>query len=145
VGYTILYSRIGVALRSAKCFTVAVKPPEHLVFTDQCAYYRPVGQMTLMKAGLMLAEAIGCASAEHAQRLCISLLEVQGLESPSILERYSFARKFARAAKPGLRVAVVCPSHWILADKWGVVVARTHGLHSNVFDNEEDAVAWLMR
>jgi hypothetical protein len=73
------------------------------------------------------------------------LLDVRdaAFRSPSVVDRMRMARLWADAADSRLRIVVVARPEFIDPERFGVVVAANFGLTVQVFECQEDAIAWL--
>lgn len=73
------------------------------------------------------------------------LLDVRdaAFHSPSLVDRQRMVRQWADAADGRLRIVVVARPEFIDPERFGVTVAANFGLTVQVFEREEDAVAWL--
>ena len=63
--------------------------------------------------------------------------------SPSLVDRLRMVREWADAAEGRVRIAMVTRPEYIDPERFGIVAAGNFGLAAQVFDCEEDAVAWL--
>jgi hypothetical protein len=54
------------------------------------------------------------------------------------------ARSFAAAAEGRVQMALAVHGSMIDPEKFGILVARNAGMNADVFDNEPDALAWLL-
>lgn len=78
------------------------------------------------------------------RNLLVVTSDLTGFEPPSIFDRYDFVRKWARVAGGAVRVAMVARPEMIDPRKFGVTVAANHGLIADVFESEDEALAWLL-
>jgi hypothetical protein len=73
------------------------------------------------------------------------LLDVSraGFAPPGMLERLAMVREWAQAADGRLRIVMVARPEFIDPERFGVVAAGNFGLAGQVFEREEEAIAWL--
>lgn len=55
-----------------------------------------------------------------------------------------FVREWAAAAQGSMRIAMVADRRVIDPNKYGVIVAQSHGLTGDVFTTEAAALGWLL-
>jgi hypothetical protein len=111
---------------------------------DGRAVFRPSGKVSLREATALVTAAIRLARERAIGRLLVVTSGWAELPSPSVSERYEFAKEWAEAAESSIRVAVVARPQLIDHEKFGVTVARNRGLIADVFTSEEQALAWLL-
>ena len=111
---------------------------------DNCAFCRPVGRTTLEEAVTLGEDAIRFAKEHHLPKLLFNGSRLVGFPSPSLPERYFLNRRFAAAAAGQVQVAVVIQREMIDPEKFGIMVARNAGMSTDVFDNEAEALTWLL-
>jgi len=121
-----------------------VNPPETIKVIDQCAFCRPEGHVTLEEAVVQVEQAITYARAHGVPKLLFNGLQLAGIISPSLPERYFISRRFAAAAQGEVQVALVIHGHLIDPEKFGIQVARNAGMNAEIFDNEPEALGWLL-
>ena len=88
--------------------------------------------------------AITYARTNKVPKLLFNGQQLTGIRSPSLPERYFISRRFATAAKGEVQLALAIQSYLIDPEKFGIQVARNAGMNADVFDNEPDALAWLL-
>jgi hypothetical protein len=111
---------------------------------DQCAFCRPEGPATLEEAVALVEQAIIYARENKVPKLFFNGHQLTGVRSPSLPERYFLSRQFAAAAQGQVQMALVIQDHLIDPEKFGINVARNAGMNADVFDNEPEALAWLL-
>ena len=111
---------------------------------DECAFCRPEGQTTLEDAVTLVERAIVYARENKIPKLFFNGLQLNGIRSPSLPERYFISRQFATVAQGRVQMALVIHPHLIDPERFGIKVARNAGMNADVFDNEPDALAWLL-
>src|SRR5262245_48007187 len=109
------------------------------------AVFRPSGKVPLREAAALITAAIRVARDKAIRQLLIVTSGWTELPSPSVSERYEFAKEWAEAAESSIRIAVVARPELIDHEKFGVTVARNRGLIADVFTSEEEALAWLLK
>ena len=92
----------------------------------------------------LVEQAIRYARENKIPKLFFNGLQLTGLRSPTLPERYFFSRQFAAAAQGKVQMALVIEAHLIDPEKFGIQVARNAGMNADVFDNESDALAWML-
>ena len=118
--------------------------PESIKVIDQCAFTRPEGEVTLEETVTMVEQAIIHARDNKVPKLFFNGLQLTGIRSPLLPERYFIARQFAAAAQGQVQMALVIQQYLIDPERFGVQVARNAGMNVDVFNNEPDALAWLL-
>jgi hypothetical protein len=121
-----------------------MRPSVAIKVVDQCAIYRPEGPTTLEDAIALVEQAIRHTRDIHLPKLLFNGLQLTGIRSPSLPERYFLSRKFASAAAGQVQLALVIQEYLIDPEKFGIQVARNAGMNADVFDNESAALAWLL-
>lgn len=86
---------------------------------------------------------IGHCRENGIRALVVDVRETAGLANPTVSQKYWYTQEWAKAAGRDVAVALVAPPAMIDPTKIGVTMAVNAGLRSDVFDNIEDAVAWL--
>jgi len=109
-----------------------------------CAYFRPVGKLTLEEAVELVDETIKYVCEQRIPKLLLNGRQLQGFRSPSLPQRYFTSRRWAATAQGRLQLAVVIRAQYIDPQKFGVLVARNSGLNADVFVEEPEALAWLL-
>lgn len=109
------------------------------------AHYRPPGAVSLEEVVKLMGEGIVYAREQGVQRLLIDTTQTTGIAPPQTIERYQLARHFAEAAQSRVRVAVLTRPELIDPSRFGVTVAQNRGLMADVFANEAEALAWLLK
>jgi len=117
---------------------------ELIQVADNCAYCRPVGRTTLKEVVDLAERAIVFAREKKIPKLFFNASRLAGFPSPSLPERYFFARQFAAAAEGKVQMALVVRREMIDPEKFGIMVARNSGMNADVFDNEPAALTWLL-
>jgi hypothetical protein len=118
--------------------------PDNFQVTEKCAFFRPVGAMSLNQGIELVAAAIAYSGEQKISRLLVDLTGLTGIDVPHLNDRYFFGKKFASASTPGFRLALVADPKLIDKDKFGVTVAANRGLRSDVFSDEALALTWLL-
>jgi hypothetical protein len=121
-----------------------MKAPEHFeVLPDYCCF-RLSGHGPLAEAAGKVIEAITYARQHGMRKLLIDTTKWTGHASPDTLERYQFAAAFSEAARALVKVALVARPEMMDPEKFEVTVATNRGMLGNVFDSENEALAWLL-
>ena len=119
-------------------------PSVSIKVVDQCAIYRPEGTVTLENAVALVEQAIRHTRDIRLPKLLFNGLQLNGIRSPSLPERYFLSRTFAAAAAGQVQMALVIQTYLIDPERFGIQVARNAGMNADVFDNESAALAWLL-
>jgi hypothetical protein len=109
-----------------------------------CAYYRPVGKVTLEEAAGLLDQAIAHTRDRRIPKLLINTKGLIGVRSPSLPERYFFVRQWAATGRGLVQVALTIHAEMIDPEKFGITVAHNAGFIADVFPEEPEALAWLL-
>lgn len=107
------------------------------------AFYRPIAQVDLEKAGDMIAEAIKAARELGLVDMVVNTTGLTGFERPGLFARYAFVTKWAQSAGTEVRFAVVARAELIDPQKMGVLMLQNRGTTSDSFTSELDALKWL--
>ena len=121
-----------------------MKAPEHFEVKEGYCCYRLSGHGRLAEAASKVIEVIVFSREQGIRNLLIDTTGWTGHKSPDTLERYQFAGAFAEAARSEVKLAMVVRPEMMDPDKFEVTVARNRWLVGNVFDSEQDALAWLL-
>lgn len=113
-----------------------------LDIVDGLPVVRLPGRHAFHEAVDLVADVIRVAVAEGRANL---LLDARGsaFGAPTLVDRLRMVRRWADAADGRLRIAIVARPDFIDAERFGVVAAGGFGLPGQVFELEEDAIAWL--
>ena len=106
-------------------------------------YFRPSGSVSLDQAVKMIDAALRDARTRGLREVVVNVTGLTGFASPSVGNRYSFIRQWARTAGGRVRPALVARPEHIDPEKFGVTVAANRGWDANVFVTEADAIVWL--
>ena len=117
--------------------------PNHFQIVGNRARAQAVGFVSLEAAVNMVADALASARQQSVRKILVDITALRGFSSPNILQRYRFCQKWANAAGPALRVAVVARAEMIDPGKFGVAVMRNRGTVADVFVSEAEAARWL--
>jgi hypothetical protein len=121
----------------------AMTQPDHFEFVDGIAVFRPVGQHPLQHLVKLVRKAIVQACVQRIGKLLIVTTDVTGFNAPGLAVRHSMVREWASAANGQVSIAMVARPEFIDPNKFGVTVAMNFGLVGDVFETEEEAMAWL--
>jgi CBS domain-containing protein len=118
--------------------------PEHFEILDTHAVFRPVGEVSLHDVVRLVTSAIAYAREQHVRKLMVVATGLTGFELPTIAERYNIIQEWGAAAGSGVRAVLVFGPGIIDPQRFGVLVAQNIGFHANVFESEDEALAWLL-
>lgn len=113
-------------------------------FLDEYVMFRPSAELSFDEAVGLVFHGISFTASRQIARLLIDSTSLAGFPSPTILQRFQMAERWAAAACPGLRLAVVARPELIDPSRFGVTVARNRGLFANVFPSMPEAIEWLV-
>jgi hypothetical protein len=116
---------------------------EHFETRDGFAIFRPVGRVSVGEAIERVTAALNSARQQGIQKIIVVTSGLTGFPSPSLGTRYFFVHEWARAAQGRVIVAIVARPEMIDPKKFGVAVANSAGMTTDVFTTEDEAVAWL--
>ena len=117
--------------------------PNHFQIVGDRACAQAVGLVSLNEAVNMVSDALAFARQQSVRKLLVDVTALHGFPPPTVLQRYGFCQKWANAAGPALRMAMVARSEMIDPGKFGVTVLRNRGTVANVFVSEAEAARWL--
>ena len=107
------------------------------------AVFRPMGQVRLERAIVLIREAIEAARGRGIRKLMIVTSGLEGLGPLQFGDRAYMARAWAEAAGRLVQIALVARPELIDAEKFGVIFARNFGISVDSFVTEAEALAWL--
>jgi hypothetical protein len=110
-----------------------------------CAFYRPVGEVSLDEGVGLVERAVVFARERGIPKLLVNASGLTGFHSPSLPERYFIIRKFAATAHGKVQLAFVVPLEFMDTQRFGIIVARNAGMNVDAFTNEPEALAWLLK
>jgi len=108
------------------------------------ACFRPAGKVTLQEGVDSIANAIRFARDNGIRRLFVDITKLTGFSPPTIADRYEFGERFAAEAMGVVKLAMLARGELIHPRRFGLLVGRNRGLWAEVFESEEDALAWLL-
>jgi hypothetical protein len=114
-------------------------------FDKEYAVFAPEGAMDLHTGIDFVTRTITYCRSKNVRGLIVDVRGVIGLKNPSVADKFWYTQDWAKAAESEVAVALVANRDLIDPTKIGVTMAENAGLRSHVFDNTEDAVAWLRR
>ena len=117
--------------------------PEHFEMADGIAVFRPAGCISQQQAVQGVTSAIAFAREQGVKKLLVDITGITGLQPPSLASRYNMMHEWAGAARGRVCVAMVARPEMIDPQKFGVTVASNIGMVADVFEVEEEALAWL--
>lgn len=107
------------------------------------AFYRPVANTTFERAVELTGDAMRRAREQGCADMLANLTGFTGFPSPSTINRYAMALKWAESAGATLRVAMVVRPEVMDPDKIGVLMAQNRGVSGDIFLSEVEALRWL--
>lgn len=117
--------------------------PENIEIVGKRAFYRPVATTTFERAVELTGEAMRYARSQGCVEMLANLTGLTGFPSPSTIDRYSMAVKWAESAGSALRVAMVVRHEVMDPQKVGVLMAQNRGVNGDIFLTEIEALRWL--
>jgi hypothetical protein len=120
--------------------SATMSPPE---VVGDIACFRVVGTCRLPQAIGFVASAIDQAIKGRHYGCLVDASDLHGFGYPSVAMRHQVVRTWAERARGRVALALVLRSAVIDPDKIGVIAGRNHGLQCDVFDDVDEARAWL--
>ena len=117
--------------------------PENIEIVGKRAFFRPVATITFERAVELTGEAMRYARSQGCVEMLANLTGLTGFPSPSTIDRYSMAVKWAESAGSALRVAMVVRHEVMDPQKVGVLMAQNRGVNGDIFLTEIEALRWL--
>jgi hypothetical protein len=117
--------------------------PENIEIVGKRAIYRPVATTTFERAVELTGEAMVYARSQGCTDMLANLTGFTGFPSPSTINRYAMALKWAECAGSSLRVAMVVRHEVMDPQKIGVLMAQNRGVNGDIFLSEVEALRWL--
>jgi hypothetical protein len=118
--------------------------PDTFEVVDGVAHFRLAGPWGFRQAVQAASAAITRARGLGLARLLIVTTQASGFTPPSVFERHAMARELSVASGSRITVAMVVPAAFIDPERFGVVAAANFGLHLHVFEDETEALEWLL-
>ena len=122
-----------------------MKAPEHFEILDGYSCYRLTGGGPFPAAARKIIEAIAFAREQGIRNLLIDTRGWDCHKSPTTLERYDFANAWAANAAAGMKLVMVARTEMMDSEKFEIKVAKNRGLVGDIFDSEQEALAWLLK
>lgn len=113
------------------------------IHVDTLAVARLAGSHSAAVATHWIGETLAWARLRRFHRVLISIVDLTGVQPPSLARRVEMIREWADAAGSDVAVAFVCRPEFIDPQKFGITVAAGFGVTANVFSREEPAMDWL--
>jgi hypothetical protein len=110
--------------------------------THACS--RPEKQLTLREGIDLVCGAVRFARENKIRRLLVDTTKLTGFAPPTTSDRYVLGERLAAEAMAMVKLALLARRELIDPGRFGVIVARNRGLWADVFDQEADALAWLL-
>lgn len=110
----------------------------------EVARFRLTGNQVLEVGVRQIADAIVRTKESGLDKLLVDITTITGVEPPSMNTRYWLMGEWARAGRSSVRVALVTRPEFVEPDRVGVIAGMNAGFVSNVFDNEAQALDWLL-
>jgi len=117
--------------------------PEHFEVMDGYSCFRLSGGGSVEEWEDKVVEVITFFREQGVCNLLVDTRSWTGHGPPTITESFYFASAFAKAGRP-LKVALLARPEMMHPRKFGVTVATNRGLEGNIFDSEQEALAWLL-
>ena len=117
-------------------------PSQFTIAGDVCKFF-PAGAVSLVSIVDMVTAAILFCRDNKVPKLLVDLRAVEGIESPTLAERFWMAQDWAEAAQGAVALAIVPRAEHIDPGKFGAKAAADMGLKGDVFTSEAAAWRWL--
>ena len=108
------------------------------------AWFRVAGQQELEDCVRQIADAIARTRTLGLDKLLIDVRRVTGIDPPGIAARHWLMGEWAREGRGSVRTVMVARPEFIDPDRFGVIAGLNSGFVSNVFENEDRALEWLL-
>jgi hypothetical protein len=115
-----------------------------LEIVDGIAYFRPVGESTLVDTVELIHLAIGECRSRRADKLLVDGRGLAGVAIPSLVDRFLMMEQWAHKSSGMVVVVLVIHPEYIHPQKFGVRVAADFGLTADVYTSEPEALKWLV-
>jgi hypothetical protein len=119
--------------------------PPHFEVLEHYARFDPTGVVSWSQAVERAIEVIRHSEAIGVERLLVNVTGLSGFDPPNLLQRFTLAVKFASVTRSRIRIALVASPELLDPDRFGLTVARNRGLNANVFTDQAEALAWLLK
>lgn len=116
---------------------------EHVSFEDGFAVFAPVGELDFRMGTATVTRLIDYCRENKIAGVLVDVIGVVGMPNPTVTQKYWYTQEWSKAAEGKVMVALVVPGSIMDPTKIGVTMAENAGLRSDVFDNRDEAVAWL--
>jgi len=117
-------------------------PSQFTIVGDVCKFF-PSGAVSLVSIVDMITAAILLCRDKKVSKLLVDLRAVEGVQNPTLEERFWMAQDWAEAAQGTVMVAVVARAEHIDPGRFGAKAAADMGLKGDVFTSEAAALRWL--
>jgi hypothetical protein len=107
------------------------------------AFYRPSGHIEAGYLVDLITFVLLEAVEQSLSQAVISIVRVNGFESPGPSFRRWAVGRWAEAVAGRISVAVVAKEQHICPEKTGLLVAAEEGLSAAIFTTETEALSWL--
>jgi hypothetical protein len=115
----------------------------YVVTREGVCEFRPRGECTLPEFVEMVSHALTRCRNEGITRVLIDGTGLTGVPIPSLVDRFLMVEEWAQVAAGMVVGALVIDPQYIHPKKFGVTVARDHGLMIDVYATEAEAMRWL--
>jgi hypothetical protein len=115
----------------------------YMLTRDGVCEFRPRGECTLPEFVEMVSEALARCRNEGTTRVLIDGTSLTGVPIPTLVDRFLMVEEWAQVAEGMVVGALVIEPKYIHPQKFGVTVARDHGLIIDVYATEAEAMRWL--
>jgi len=117
--------------------------PSQFTITEDVCKFSPAGAVSLVGIVDMVTAAILFCRDKKVSKLLVDLRAVEGIESPTIAERFWMTQDWADAAQGAVALAIVARPEHIEPRRFGAKAAADMGLKGDVFTAEAVAWRWL--
>jgi len=120
--------------------------PRNLDLVDRDGYLeaRALGSYSLDRMKSQLEQAVAACLKRNAEGLLFDITEIEGYR-PTTAERYQIGSHIAQLIRSGLgRFACLAKVEQIDRENFTSQVATNRGRPAPVFNNREEAVAWIL-
>lgn len=91
----------------------------------------------------LITDAILRTKSEGLGKLMVDILGITGVAPPSVEMRLWMMGEWANAGRGYVRMALVTRREFMSEERFGIAFGMNQGFISNLFDTQEQAIAWL--
>lgn len=101
------------------------------------------GEHDYLQGVHLITDAILRTKTEGLGKLMVDILGITGVAPPSVEMRLWMMGEWANAGRGYVRMALVTRREFMSEERFGIAFGMNQGFISNLFDTQEQALAWL--